>query len=72
MYEGTPYQFIGQNGSMGLRRGTVYNITIQIWPNGKIVVEMVRNSFLDKQVVWRCPYTNVAMFSRNWVKAHYV
>lgn len=73
MYDGTAYRFIGRNGSMGLRHGYVYNIVIDIVPTepAQVIVEMQQNNFLEKRTVWRCPYANIAAFSRNWRKAYY-
>lgn len=62
------YRYIGTDLSMGLSKNVVYEINIEIWPQrmgGCITVEM-RN--LLGQVFWRCPYTGLAAFNRNWVK----
>lgn len=64
-------RFIGSNGSMGLRHGEVYDITITkdaryIWVNwehkkiGKTILQLLGG------VPSRCPYCNEQTLRENW------
>lgn len=64
-------RFIGNNGSMGLRHGKVYNITITkdaryIWVNwehkeiGKTILQLLGGT------PSRCPYHNEQALRENW------
>lgn len=49
-------RFIGQDGSMGLKFGQIYRLTIEPWNNGvRITAPIV------------CPYDTEDGFWRNWV-----
>lgn len=50
------YEFIGSDGSMGLRRGQTMPLSVYMW-NGRIWA--CWNG-------WCCPYDTVEAFSRNW------
>lgn len=50
------YVFIGEDGSMGLRRGQIVPLSVYFW-SGRV------------WVCWRdarCPYDTIEAFSRNW------
>lgn len=49
-------KFIGQNGSLGLRYGQVYDVKIDVTEN-MVWVEWGNN---------RCPYSSIANFLSNW------
>jgi hypothetical protein len=49
-------RFIGQNNSMGLKKGMVYRLTIKPWQEHGVLIE--------KPVT--CPYSTQASFWRNW------
>lgn len=48
-------RFIGLNGSMGLKFGQIYRLTVHPWHNGVRVTSPVI-----------CPYDSDASFWRNW------
>lgn len=54
------FRFIGQDGSMGLKRGTVYIVKVMtISAEGTLRAEILRIGF-------RCPYSSWATFRQNW------
>lgn len=62
-------QFIGMDGSMGLRTGEVYDIRISIdekyiWVEWKVACY---GPFATK----RCPYVSVQLFAQNWELPRY-
>lgn len=67
MNNGTLYRYIGDDLSMGLRRGQLYDITIVIWPKryGGNALTVDMQDFFGN-IVWRCPYRTLAEFRKNW------
>lgn len=56
------FQFIGKNGSMGLQNGAIYALTIK----RKGPSDPVWAYWGSKQCRASCPYTNMALFKKNW------
>lgn len=52
-------KFIGKDGSMGLRHGNVYNVTI-FTDNGYILVRLGPHRY--------CPYSSPQALAANWTK----
>lgn len=48
-------RFIGLNGSMGLKFGQIYRLSVEPWNNGTMITAPVR-----------CPYESDDAFWRNW------
>ena len=64
-------EFIGTDGSMGLRRGQTYNITITedshyIWVKWSPKNILDAAAQLLGAMPFRCPYTNEASLRENW------
>jgi hypothetical protein len=53
--------FVGTDDSMGLRKGTAYNIQVYATTQHPVVV-MIDNG----NEVIRCPYSSVDTFLQNW------
>ena len=49
-------RFIGEDGSMGLRKGGLYRISVKPWKVTGVQVTVPVN----------CPYSSLASFWRNW------
>lgn len=48
-------RFIGQNGSMGLKFGQLYRLSVQPWQNGVRIIQPIA-----------CPYASEQAFWQNW------
>ena len=55
-------RFIGANGSMGLRYGKIYKVSLST-SNDYIIAEIKLN-FCDNIIV--CPYSSPQAFAKNW------
>ena len=55
-------KFIGTDGSMGLRHGKVYEVSIRT-VNNLIVATIDRGGWFDK---FYCPYGSPQAFAKNW------
>lgn len=57
-------RFIGRDGSMGLRHGRYYEITIYGKPDEDLIfVEWIGyDGFL-----WKCPYGSIEALMQNWL-----
>ena len=54
-------RFIGEDGSMGLKHGKIYEVDITIPKYGYIIVEWY-NPYLT-----RCPYKSLSALCANWI-----
>ena len=62
-------RFIGANGSMRLRHGKVYKVSVKT-KDGYIWVIIPGFEFRDRVFkVWKCPYSSPQSFANNWEKA---
>ena len=68
-------RFIGQNGSMGYRRGAKYNITVHTARRGlfgeRVSILVHRHQLPKKGGViasFGCPYESVESFLSNWTE----
>ena len=52
-------KFIGQDGSMGLRRGEIYKVKI---------TSNKRYMWVNIGMWWSCPYSSPQTLAENWVK----
>lgn len=64
------YKFVGEDGSLGLRKGKKYLVILKLQYNSKtILAEMYERLFfgllLEKG---SCPYGSMQAFERNWHK----
>lgn len=60
------YKFIGQNGSLGLKKGTYYVVRIRRYPFTKKVLAYIYDNGEKEGVT--CPYTSIDTFNKNWVR----
>ena len=59
---GKLYKFIGQDGSLGLRKYSVYYIRLRKKLFGKLVAYIE----VGYKTIITCPYTNIKTFNENW------
>lgn len=59
-------KFIGTDGSMRLKHGKVYDVSVKT-KNGYIWVTMPRFEFRGRVLgMWECPYSSPQSLSANW------
>lgn len=69
LFPTTHLTFIGEDGSMGLKRGKVYGVRIftdELFFSGKICIWVEWHYELDPFATQSCPYSSVAALARNW------
>lgn len=61
-------KFIGADGSMGLRNGKLYDVTIKTKPGSTNIWVVIENFEIRHNVFrrWVCPYSSPQSFARNW------
>lgn len=63
--------FIGEDGSLGLRKGHRYEVKLYRAINNKLMVEItVKKKFIFKERLY-CPYRSLKTFADNWQIAPY-
>lgn len=58
-------RFIGESGSLGLKHGEVYLLSINV-KNDYIVVEICTASEDRSEYIESCPYSSIIAFLKNW------
>lgn len=59
-------KFIGENKSMGLRQGKIYDVTVK--SDSRYLYVLWRT---EQGKVMCCPYSSPAAFASNWTKPMY-
>ena len=54
-------KFIGTDGSLGLKHGKTYNVTLKTFD--KYVVAIIKINFMDSVI---CPYGSMQALAKNW------
>ena len=54
-------KFIGEDGSMGLSHGRIYDV--QVKTKNNYIWVIIPNILFD---VWKCPYSSPQSFAKNW------
>lgn len=58
--------FIGEDGSLGLRKGYRYEVKLHRTINNKLMAEItVKKKFIFKERL-HCPYRSLRTFADNW------
>ena len=63
MFKRERYKFIGQDGSLGLKKGNYYVIDLKTNIFTKKVLAYI---YFSERDVITCPYTSIKTFNQNW------
>lgn len=59
-------KFIGEDGSLGLQHGKVYNISLKTY--GGYIIATIQTGWISDTV---CPYGSMKAFAKNWELENY-
>ena len=54
-------RFIGTDGSLGLKHGAIYNVTLKTID--RYVVAIIKTGWISETI---CPYGSMQAFAKNW------